>query len=314
MVNFEYHYYCKLNDITVKNQYPIPRINNLVDSLSQAKVFSKIDLRWGYNNVRIKKGDKWKTAFVTHRGLFEAKVMYFGFTNAPATFQTMMNEILKDLILEGTVMVYLDNILIFTQNVEENRQITQEVLRHPRENDLFAKPEKYFFVQDCIEYLGMIISHGHIKMDPAKLTGVTEWPRPKKVKEAQAFLGFANFYMRFIQDFSKYAKPLTSLTKKDEPWVWGDEQEQAFRGLKTAFTSAPILRIPDDKNSFQPETDSSDFATDAVLSINNSHESPINDDNILREVKEALMQDSVTKDYQDLLKSGPRKFGKSLED
>ena len=113
--------YCKLNDITVKNQYPIPCINNLVDSLSQAKVFSKIDLQWGYNNVRIKKGNEWKTAFVRHRGLFEAKVMYFGFTNAPATFPTMMNESLKDLILEGTVMIYLDDILIFTLNVEENR-------------------------------------------------------------------------------------------------------------------------------------------------------------------------------------------------
>lgn len=121
--------YRKLNAVTIKNRYPIPRITDLIDSLSQAKIFTKIDLRWGYNNVRIKQGDEWKTAFITHRGLFEANVMYFGSSNAPATFQAMMNEILVDLTLEGKVMVYLDDILIFTENIEENRSITAEVLK-----------------------------------------------------------------------------------------------------------------------------------------------------------------------------------------
>ena len=188
--------YRKLNAITVKNRYPIPRINDLVDSLSQSKVFTKIDLRWGYNNVRIKKGDEWKTAFITHKGLYEALVMYFGFSNAPATFQAMMNDIFADLIQEGCVMVYLDDILIHTKDKKENRRITREVLKRLRENDLFAKPEKCFFERDRIEYLGMIISEGHIEMDPAKVSGVTDWPRPKKVKHVQAFLGFANFYRR----------------------------------------------------------------------------------------------------------------------
>ena len=439
--------YRKLNEITVKNRYPIPRISDLIDSLSKAKVFTKIDLRWGYNNVRIRKGDEWKTAFITHRGLFEANVMYFGFSNAPATFQEMMNDILKDLILEGKVMVYLDDILIFTITVEENRAITAEVLKRLQDNDLFAKPEKCFFEKDSIEYLGMIISHGHIKMDPTKLAGVTEWPAPTKVKQVQAFLGFANFYRRFIKDFAKHAKPLTTLTKKDQKWTWGEEQEQAFQSLKLAFTTAPILRIPDDENPFRLETDSSDFATGAVLSqlapednmwhpvafyskslgvhernykiydkellaiiraleeyrqhleghpetieiwsdhqnltyfkkaqkltrrqarwalyltrfhfilrhkpgktmltadplsrrpdheegvnsdnadqillkpqyfaisaIENSHDSPINDDKILREVKVALMTDEITHNYQELLKSGPREFKKSLEE
>ena len=439
--------YRKLNDITIKNRYPIPRIADLVDSLSQASIFTKIDLRWGYNNVRIRKGDEWKTAFITHRGLYEANVMYFGFSNAPATFQAMMNDILGDLIRDGHVIVYLDDILIFTNNIREHRKITQEVLKRLRDNDLFAKPEKCFFEKSSIEYLGMIISKGHIEMDPKKVSGVTEWPRPTKVKQVQAFLGFANFYRRFIKDFAKHAKPLTSLTKKDQPWVWGEEQEQAFNSLKDAFTSAPILRIPDDVNPFRLETDASDFATGAVLSqqdptdklwhpvayyskslnihernyeiydkemlaiiraleeyrhhleghperveiwsdhqnltyfktaqkltrrqarwslyltrfnfvlyhkpgktmltadplsrrpdheegvefdnrdqvllkpeffairaIDASHESPINDDELLREVKAALLRDDVTKDYQQLLKSGPREFSKSLED
>jgi hypothetical protein len=216
--------------------------------------------------VRIRKGDEWKTAFITHRGLYESLVMYFGFSNAPATFQAMMNEIMKDLIQEGSVMVYLDDILIYTETVEENRRITAEVLKRLRENNLFAKPEKCYFEKDRIEYLGMFIFHGHIEMDPAKLASVKEWPKPKKVKEVQAFLGFANFYRRFIKDFAKHAKPLTTLTKKDQPWVWEEAQEKAFEGLKEAFTSAPILRIPDDTNPFWLETDASDFATGAVLS------------------------------------------------
>jgi hypothetical protein len=207
--------YCKLNAITKRNRYPIPRVTDLIESLSQAQVFTKLDLRWGYNNVRIQKGDEWKTAFIMHRELYESLVIYFGFSNAPATFQAMMNEIMKDLIQEGSVMVYLDDILIYTETVEENRHITAEVLKRLRENDLFAKPEKCYFEKDRIEYLGMFIFHGHIEMDPAKLAGVKEWPKPKRVKEVQAFLGFANFYWRFIKDFAKHTKPLTILTKKD---------------------------------------------------------------------------------------------------
>jgi len=210
--------YKKLNDITVKNRYPLPRINDLINALSKAKVYTKIDLRWGYNNVRIKKGDEWKTAFITHRGLFEATVMYFGFSNAPATFQAMMNEILFDFIAERKVMVYMDDILIFTITIEENRSITAKVLARLRDNDLFAKPEKCFFEKRSIEYLGVIISQGHVEMDPSKLKAVLDWPTPEKVKHVQAFVGFANFYRRFIQDFSKIVQPLTSLTRKDMKW------------------------------------------------------------------------------------------------
>ncbi|KAF9798783.1 hypothetical protein IEO21_10657 [Rhodonia placenta] len=169
--------YRKINDVTVKNRYPIPRIADLIDTLSQASIFTKIDLRWGYNNVRIRKGDEWKTAFITHRGLYEATVMYFGFCNAPGTFQAMMNDVLGDFIRGGKVIVYLDDILICSNDLKEHRKLTKEVLKRLRENDLFAKPEKCSFEKSSIEYLGMIISKGHIEMDPKKLSGVAEWPR-----------------------------------------------------------------------------------------------------------------------------------------
>lgn len=258
--------YRPLNEITVKNRYPIPRIADLIDSLSQASIFTKIDLRWGYNNVRIREGDEWKMAFITKRGLFEATVMYFGFSNAPATFQAMMNDILGDLILKGKVMVYLDDILIFGNDIKEHCALIKEVLKRLRDNDLFAKAEKCFFERSSIDYLGMVISKGNVAMDPKKVSGVLEWPVPAKVKQVQAFLGFANFYRRFIKDFAKLAKPLTDLTKKDQPWVWGSEQTNAFETLKKAFTTAPILRIPDDVNPFRLSTDASDFAIGSVLS------------------------------------------------
>ena len=228
-------------------------------------IFTKIDLRWGYNNVRIKEGDEWKTAFVTQRGLYEATVMYFGFTNAPGTFQSMMNDILGDLIRNGHVMVYLDNILIFGNDLKEHRKIVQEVLKRLRNNDLYAKAEKSFFEADKIEYLGMIISKGHVAMDPVKVKAVLEWPEPTKVKQVQAFLGFANFYRRFIRHFAQKARPLTDLTRKDQPWIWGEEEQKAFDDLKQAFTSAPVLRIPDDVNPYRLLTDCSDFASGAVL-------------------------------------------------
>lgn len=142
--------YRKLNDITVDNKYPIPRISNLIDQLSSASIFTKIDLRWGYNNVRIREGDEWKTAFITKQGLYEATVMYFGFKNAPGTFQAMMNDVLKDFIATGKVIIYLDDILIFGNDLAEHRQITRAVLKRLQENDLFAKPEKCFFKQKSI--------------------------------------------------------------------------------------------------------------------------------------------------------------------
>ncbi|GLB44698.1 putative retrotransposable element tf2 155 kda protein type 1-like [Lyophyllum shimeji] len=258
--------YRALNAITVKNRYPLPLISELINNLRGARYFTKLDVRWGYNNVRIKEGDEWKAAFRTNRGLFEPLVMFFGLTNSPATFQTMMNDIFRDLIAQGVVCVYLDDILIYTKTLEEHRRITRIVLDRLREHRLFLKPEKCEFERTEIEYLGLIISHGTASMDPVKVAGVAEWPVPKNKKEVQSFLGFTNFYRRFIRDFSHHARPLFDLTAKDVAWTWGSGQQDAFESLKRAITSKPVLIFPDDDRPFRVEADSSDFATGAVLS------------------------------------------------
>jgi len=257
--------YRALNAITVKNCYPIPKIADLIESLSKASIFTKIDLRWGYNNVHIKEGNEWKTAFITRQGLFEATVMYFGFSNAPATFQSMINNILGDLIHIRLVMVYLDDILIFGTCLKKHRQLVKEVLKRLQFNNLYAKAEKCFFEQSSIKYLSIIISENKVQMDEEKLSGVLEWPVLTKVKQVQAFLGFTNFYCRFIKNFAKMSKPLSNLTKKNCIWNWGVEQQNAFEVLKKAFITAPVLRIPNDEDPFKLSTDTSDFATGAVL-------------------------------------------------
>ncbi len=178
----------------IKNWYPLPLISELIDKLRGAKYFTKFDVRWGYNNVRIRKGDEEKAAFHTNRGLYEPTVMFFGLTNSPATFQWMMNDIFHDLITEGKVTIYLDDILIFTKDKAEHRQITKQVLQRLRENKLFLKAEKCEFEVLETEYLGVIISENSIRMDPVKIAGIAEWPTPTKKRELQSFLGFMNFY------------------------------------------------------------------------------------------------------------------------
>ena len=258
--------YRKLNDMTIKNRYPLPLIQELLDKLKGARIFTKLDVRWGYNNVRIAEGDEWKAAFTTNRGLFEPMVMFFGLTNSPATFQAMMNTLFRDLIASGKVVIYLDDILIFTRTLEEHREIVRQVLKVLRDNHLYLKPEKCDFEQSSIEYLGMIVEEGVIRMDPAKVAAITDWPKPTKKRELQSFLGFCNFYRRFIRDFSKIARPLYNLTKQDVPWHWDTEQQQAFDKLKEQVTSAPVLAMPNDEGQWRVEADASDYALGAVLS------------------------------------------------
>ena len=258
--------YRALNAMTIKNRYPIPLINDLINRLKGARFFTKLDVRWGFNNVRIRKGDEWKAAFRTNRGLFEPLVMYFGLTNSPATFQTMMNDIFQDLILSGDVMVYLDDILIAHSDLRTHRRIVAEVLRRLRKHKLYLRPEKCEFEKSEIEYLGVIISHDHVRMDPVKIAGVAAWPAPTNRKDVQQFLGFTNFYRRFIGGFSDVARPLFDLTKKDVRWVWGDAEASAFQTLKDLVTSEPVLILPDPSRPYRLEADSSDFATGAVLS------------------------------------------------
>ena len=258
--------YRKLNEMTIKNSYPLPLISDLINKLKKAKYFTKLDIRWGYNNVRIKKGDEWKAAFRTNRGLFEPLVMFFGLTNSPATFQTMMNEIFKELIDKGVVIVYIDGILIFTETLEEHRKVTREVLALLQKHKLYLKPEKCEFEKERIEYLGLIISNGKIEMDPVKIDGVASWPEPTCVKDLQSFIGFVNFYRRFIQGFAEIARPLHDLTKKDTPWTWDEVQKAAFKELKNRVTSAPVLIFPDDHKPYKVEIDASNYAYGGVLS------------------------------------------------
>ena len=175
--------YRYLNSITKKNKYPLPLVDDLISRLKGAKYFTKLDVRWGYNNVRIREGDEWKAAFRTNRGLFEPLVMFFGLTNSPATFQTMMNDIFADLISQGVVCIYMDDILIFSKTKEELQCITCEVLARLCEHKLFLKTEKRKFERMKIGYLGLIISENHIAMDPAKIAAVVDWPLPTCKRE-----------------------------------------------------------------------------------------------------------------------------------
>jgi len=258
--------YRKLNAMTIRNRYPLPLIPDIMNRVQGAKYFTKLDVRWGYNNIRIREGDEWKAAFRTNRGSYEPLVMFFGLCNSPATFQTMMNDIFKELIDEGVVVVYMDDILIFTKTKEELEKVTCRVLQILKDNNLYLKPEKCTFEAEKIEFLGLIVSENRVEMDPVKIEGVRSWPAPKTVKQLQSFLGFINFYRRFIEGFAKIARPLNDLTKKTVSWTWGEKQQVAFDLLKQRVTSAPILIQPDVRKPFRIETDASDYAVGAVLS------------------------------------------------
>jgi hypothetical protein len=213
--------YRVLNAITRKNHHLLPLIDDLIHWLKDTRNFTKLDVHWGYNNVRIREGDKWKAAFHTNRGLFVPLVMYFGLTNSPAIFQTMMNEIFQDLITEGVVSVYLDDILIFTNSMEEHRRITRLVLDRMHEHKLYLQLEKCEFEQTRIEYLSVTISHNKVEMDLVKIAGIADWPTPSNKREVQSFVSFLNFYRCFIPGFSHHVRALFDLTMKDVRFIWG---------------------------------------------------------------------------------------------
>jgi hypothetical protein len=186
--------YRYLNEGTIKNSYPLPLVGDLLDKLKGAQWFTKLDIRWGYHNVRIKEGDEWKGAFKTNRGLFEPTVMFFGLCNSPATFQAMMNHLFKDMIDEGWIVIYMDDILIFSKDLAEHQKRTRRVLQRLQENDLYLKAEKCKFDVQEVEFLGLIVKPNHLSMDPTKLAGIKDWPTPATVKAVRSFLGFGNFY------------------------------------------------------------------------------------------------------------------------
>ena len=236
--------YYALNAVTVKNRYPLPLISELVSQLHRAKYFTKLDVQWGFNNVCIKSRDEWKAAFCTNHGLFEPLVMFFGITNSPATFQTIMNDIFRTFIAKEIVAMYLDNILIFMEMEQEHERAVWRVLEVLAEHKLFFHPEKCEFHWKQIEYLRLVISENKVEMDSVKVAGVCDWPTPENQTDMQAFIDFVNFYRHFIQDFSTITRPLFDLTHSNKTWNWDAKEQKAFEHLKMAVTTAPVLVSP----------------------------------------------------------------------
>ena len=257
--------YRGLNDITAKNRYPLPLLTSAFELLQGATVYTKLDLRNAYHLVRIREGDEWKTAFNTPTGHYEYLVMPFGLTNAPAVFQALVNDVLRDM-LNKFVFVYLDDILIFSRTLSEHTRHVQLVLNRLLENSLYVKAEKCDFHARSVAFLGYIVAEGGIQMDPAKVSAVTLWPTPENRKTLQQFLGFANFHRKFIRNYSTVASPLTALTSPKQPFIWTSAARNAFSTLKSHFTSAPILQMPDSDRQFVVEVDASDVGVGAVLS------------------------------------------------
>ena len=212
--------YRYLNEWTVKNNYPLPLISDVLKNIGTKKVFTKMDLRWDYNNVRIKEGDEWKAAFTTLEGFFEPTVMFFGLINSPATFQTMMNELLRNLINMGKVVAFIDDVIIGMETEKGHDELVAEVIRRLEENDLYVKPEKCKWKVGEVGFLGVVIGPEGIKMEEEKVKGVLEWLTPKCVKDVQKFLGLANYYCQFIEEFASVARLLHDMVKKDKKWNW----------------------------------------------------------------------------------------------
>jgi hypothetical protein len=210
-----YQDYRYVNSHTVKNAYPLPLISDLVDRLQGSHIFTKMDIRWGYNNVLIRPKDRWKAAFITPFGLFEPTVMFFGLCNSPTTFQALMDHLFGDFIAEGWLIIYMDDLLIHSAGDVEHQERTEKVLQRLQDNHLYLTLEKCAFAVPEVEYLGMVIKEGHMAMDPTKLTAIDEWQPQNSVKGVRSFIGFCNFYRRFIPDFSNIAHPLHDLTRKN---------------------------------------------------------------------------------------------------
>jgi hypothetical protein len=263
--------YRKLNQWTIPNRYPLPLIPELIAQVKDAEIFSKFDVRQGYNNVCIKKGDEHKAAFKTKYGLFEPLVMFFGLRNSPSTFQAMMDQEFRDIIEEqrllGTeIIIYMDDILIASTSLEGHRNAVHAILDRLEELDLYLKPEKCTWEAPRVDYLGLILEKGVTRMDLAKIKGIASWPTPTTVKQVRSFLGFCNFYRPFIYHFSHIARPLNELTRKENPWTWEERHQKAFEELRNRVTSEPVLAQPRLDQQFELEVDASGFAFGAVLS------------------------------------------------
>ena len=262
--------YRALNNITIKNAYPLPRIDELFDRLQGARYFSKIDLRSGYHQIRIDPQDVPKTAFRTRYGHFEFLVLPFGLTNAPGTFMHLMHQTFRE-FLDDFVLVFLDDILIFSRTLEEHQRHVTQVLTKLRESKLYAKESKCDFFKEEVEFLGHLVGRNGVRMMEDKVKAIVDWPTPSKVADVRAFLGTAGYYRKFIRGFSGIAMPLSDLTKEESKFQWSTPQETAFQRLKAAIAQEPVLALPDPKRPFVIHVDASGFATGAVLQQDHGH-------------------------------------------
>ncbi|GJU55939.1 putative reverse transcriptase domain-containing protein [Tanacetum coccineum] len=256
--------YRELNKLTVKNRYPLPRIDDLFDQLQGSSVYSKIDLRSGYHQLRVREEDIPKTAFRTRYGHYEFQVMPFGLTNAPAVFMDLMNRVCKP-YLDKFIIVFIDDILIYSKNKQEHEEHLKLILELLKKEELYAKFSKCEFWIPKVQFLGHVIDSKGIHVDPAKIESIKDWASPKSPTEIRQFLGLAGYYRRFIEGFSKIAKPMTKLTQKKVKFEWGDKQEAAFQLLKQKLCSAPILALPEGSKDFIAYCDASKKGLGAML-------------------------------------------------
>ena len=253
-----------INKITIKYRFPIPRLDDMLDMLSGARVFSKIDLKSGYHQIRIRNGDEWKTAFKTKDGLYEWLVMPFGLSNAPSTFMRFMNQVLKP-FTGKFVVVYFDDILVYSKDKVAHVEHLRAVLQLLRQNQLYANAKKCRFMVDSLEFLGFVVSAKGVEVDPVKIEAITSWPNPKTLTEIRSFHGLATFYRRFIKNFSTITAPLTECLKGGR-FTWNSEAEESFQVIKKMMTQAPILALPDFEKLFEVDCDASKIGIGAVLS------------------------------------------------
>ncbi len=256
--------YRALNNITIKNSYPLPRIDELFDRLQGAKYFSKIDLRSGYHQIRIAEEDVPKTAFRTRYGHFEFLVLPFGLTNAPATFMHLMHQAFRP-YLDEFVLVFLDDILIYSKTMQEHEEHVRKVMDILRQQKLYAKESKCELFRTEVEFLGHRVGQDGVKMMEDKVKAILDWPVPKSVREVRQFLGLAGYYRRFVRNFSKLVASLSDLTKDSVKFHWAEAQQDAFLQLKQAIADAPVLVLPDMEKPFVVQTDASGYAIGAVL-------------------------------------------------